>query len=354
MITIFNKDNLSALEELSNQTIQFKVIYIDPPYNTGNKFNYNDKVKKSEWFDNIDKRLESIKSKQLLLKNGCVIFSISEDSLLDSLILLNKHFKYVFPPFCWLTKSNFNQNKVNTVNSVVHEYVIVASDEKIESNLEVLDEKEKNEKYKNYPLSICLKEKPKYIKKDGKEYLKFINFSINKDREETSQELKDFLMEKYNLNLNNQIFQKRTKQKNHGSERYYNNLIQLEEFDPDALFVLLNVKDKNNLNGKFLLNNSYFQSIKKEEIKIKIPSFLGYYQPGIKGFQTAKPINLMKRLINAFSNENDKILDLYSGSGNVLRAIIEEKRIPYGVEIDKDKSLDLLKQNLKKYELIII
>lgn len=126
----------------------------------------------------------------------------------------------------------------------------------------------------------------------------------------------------------------------------------MTDFNKDKLYCLLNVKDKNNLNGKFLLNNHYFQSIQKGNVKTKIPSFLGYYQPGIVGFQTAKPVNLMKRIFKAFSNEDDVILDLYSGSGNVLKAGMEIKRKMIGVEIDDGKSLDILKKSIKNLFII--
>lgn len=353
MIKVFNKDNLVVLDDLLKNNQKFKIVYLDPPYNTGNKFNYNDKIKQEEWVKNIEERLLIVK--KLLLSDGCVIFSISEESLMDSLILLNKHFNFVYPPFVWLTKSELNQNKVNSVNSVVHEYILIASDNKIETNLEKIeDENLIKTKYENYPLTIKLSSNYEYIEENGKQYLKFDLYKINKDQLESDLVLMKELKDKYNLNLENQIFQKRTVQTGHGSQRYYDGLKQLKNFNKESLYVLLNVKDKNGLNGKFLLNNNYFQSIRKNEIKAKIPSFLGGYQPGLKNFQTAKPVELMKRLFCAFSNEMDDILDVYSGSGNVLKAIKEINRNGIGIEIDKDKTLSVLKKNLKNVEIEII
>lgn len=366
----FLKKNFDLIKKNKEQLEieKFKIIYFDPPYNTGNTFNYQDNFDKNEWFKEIEERLILIKNKNLLKKDGVIIFSISEESLLPSLILLNKHFKYVYPPFCWLTKSVLNQNKVNLVNSVVHEYLIVASENKIESNLEKLSDEDAlnvlNEKYKNYPLQIFIKNEPTFINKDGKEYLSFtpndfeiVNYFKLEENLKNDLLIKHelnikILKEKYNINLEKQIFQKRTMQKGHGSERYYQHLISLNDFDKKNLYCLLNVKDKNNLNGKFLLNNHYFQSIQKENVKMKIPSFLGYYQPGVVGFQTAKPINLMKRIFKAFSNQYDYILDLYSGSGNVLKAGAEINRKMIGVEIDNGKSLEILKKSINNLFII--
>lgn len=135
---------------------------------------------------------------------------------------------------------------MNSVNSVVHEYLIVASENKIESNLEDLsgfDELEDNkqdelnllnEKYKNYPLQIFIKNEPILIKENGKDYLcfspndfKIVNMLKN-DVSHLKTELNNLLTkhernvktlkEKYNINLEKQIFQKRTMQKGHGSE----------------------------------------------------------------------------------------------------------------------------------------
>lgn len=128
----------------------------------------------------------------------------------------------------------------------MHEYLIVASENKIESNLEDLsgfDELEDNkqdelnllnEKYKNYPLQIFIKNEPILIKENGKDYLcfspndfKIVNMLKN-DVSHLKTELNNLLTkhernvktlkEKYNINLEKQIFQKRTMQKGHGSE----------------------------------------------------------------------------------------------------------------------------------------
>lgn len=370
-IEIFNLDNLIVLKEKLHHK-KFKIIYLDPPYNTKNQFAYSDNYEESEYEKMLDERISLIKNNHLLEKQGSVIVSISEESLFVVLKILKKYFNYVYPPFVWLTKSILNQNKINTVNSVVHEYVIVASNEKITSHLEEIDDENVlSQKYQNYPLEFLFLNYPQEIKNNDKSYLKFHSndyqiikwqdslnldscdsFQLNNNKKliKKHKDILIFLKEKYHLNFEEQIFQKRTMQKNHGSERYYQNLLKLKEFEEDSLFVLLNVKDKSQLNGKCLLNNNYFQSIKKDNIKMKIPSFLGYYQPGITNFQTAKPVKLMQRLIKAFSNENDLILDLFSGSGNVLVAAHKENRQIIGVEISSENNIifDTMKKNLNK------
>lgn len=51
---------------------------------------------------------------------------------------------------------------------------------------------------------------------------------------------------------------------------------------------------------------------------------------------TQKPINLLKRLIEIFTDEGDVVIDPVAGSGSTLRACQELNRSCYGFEIKKD------------------
>lgn len=50
---------------------------------------------------------------------------------------------------------------------------------------------------------------------------------------------------------------------------------------------------------------------------------------------TQKPVNLLKRLIQLFTDEGDVVIDPCAGSGSTLRAAAELGRDSYGFEIDK-------------------
>ncbi|KAA3645624.1 MAG: hypothetical protein DWP98_11340, partial [Bacteroidetes bacterium] len=73
---IIESDNLAALQVLKTSGEKFQVIYIDPPYNTGNKdFKYNDhyvdaedEIRHSNWISFMFKRLEI--AKDLLSEDG--------------------------------------------------------------------------------------------------------------------------------------------------------------------------------------------------------------------------------------------------------------------------------------------
>lgn len=51
---------------------------------------------------------------------------------------------------------------------------------------------------------------------------------------------------------------------------------------------------------------------------------------------TQKPIPVLKRLIDIFTDEGDVVIDPCAGSGSTLRAAIEMNRVAYGFEIKKD------------------
>lgn len=51
---------------------------------------------------------------------------------------------------------------------------------------------------------------------------------------------------------------------------------------------------------------------------------------------TQKPVGVLKKLIEIFTDEGDVVIDPVAGSGSTLRACMELKRNSYGFEIEKD------------------
>ncbi len=65
---------------------------------------------------------------------------------------------------------------------------------------------------------------------------------------------------------------------------------------------------------------------------------------------TQKPVNLLKRLIEIFTDEGDVVIDPVAGSGSTLRACAELNRNCYGFEIKKDfykKANEQMLSNIK-------
>lgn len=64
---------------------------------------------------------------------------------------------------------------------------------------------------------------------------------------------------------------------------------------------------------------------------------------------TQKPVNVLKRLIEIFTDEVDVVIDPVAGSGSTLRAAMEVGRNAYGFEIDRNiykKAKDVMLSNV--------
>ena len=96
---IIEGDNLEALSSLAyTHAGKIDVIYIDPPYNTGNKdFIYNDSYvdfedsyRHSKWLSFMSKRLRI--AKKLLTENGVIFINIGSDEVAQLVLLCNDVF----------------------------------------------------------------------------------------------------------------------------------------------------------------------------------------------------------------------------------------------------------------------
>jgi DNA modification methylase len=66
-------------------------------------------------------------------------------------------------------------------------------------------------------------------------------------------------------------------------------------------------------------------------------------------YPTQKPLALMKRVVEAFSNENDLVMDCFMGSGSLLEAALNLKRNAVGMDINPE-AIELVKKRLEKYD----
>ncbi|MBT8219635.1 MAG: site-specific DNA-methyltransferase, partial [Bacteroidia bacterium] len=117
-------DNLEALKILqSNYLEKIHQIYIDPPYNTGQLFVYNDKFDNQEdWLNMMLPRL--IIARQLLKDDGVIFVSIDDHELANLKILMDETFgkENYIEIFSWV-KSETPANLARKSKKVV-EYVL--------------------------------------------------------------------------------------------------------------------------------------------------------------------------------------------------------------------------------------
>jgi adenine-specific DNA-methyltransferase len=131
---IIEGDNFDALRYLRmTHAGKVKCIYIDPPYNTGNKdFVYNDRFvdkndawRHSTWCEFMYQRL--LTAKDLLTQDGVIFVSIDDHEFAALRLLMGKVFSDInfVASFIWRKVDSPNDNKVSITPD--HEYIVCFS-----------------------------------------------------------------------------------------------------------------------------------------------------------------------------------------------------------------------------------
>lgn len=137
-------DNLKVLKSLKKDyQNKIRMIYIDPPYNTGNDFVYNDTFK--NWSEMITPRLEL--ARELLTDNGVIFISIGEEEVDTLKSICNKVFgkENFITKFIYEKTQHFGRQKLNTYSNA--EYILCYARELIKNGKikELLVERINNE-----------------------------------------------------------------------------------------------------------------------------------------------------------------------------------------------------------------
>ena len=132
---IIEGDNYDALRHLvSTHAGEVKLIYIDPPYNTGRKdFVYNDsffdptnRYRHSTWLEFMHQRLRL--AKDLLAEDGVIFVSIDDNELFNLGLLMNKVFgaQNFIGNIVWKNVTDNNPTRV----AIEHEYILAYAKQK--------------------------------------------------------------------------------------------------------------------------------------------------------------------------------------------------------------------------------
>ena len=124
-------DNLHALHVLqATHRGQVDAIYIDPPYNTGNEFRYNDKIidkenpwRHSAWLSFMSKRLSL--ARELLTESGVIVISIDDNEHARLRLLCDEVFGASNFVVSAPTVMNLKGNQDQLGFAGTHEYTIV-------------------------------------------------------------------------------------------------------------------------------------------------------------------------------------------------------------------------------------
>ena len=297
---IIKGNNLIVLSSLLKRYGEkIKCIYIDPPYNTGSdSFKYNDKFNHSAWLTFMKNRLEL--AKKLLSNDGFIFVQIDDNEQAYLKVLMDEIFgreKFIGTIVYRRRKSQANLSK-NL--SIIHEYLLIYKKSELATLNNILNNTDSKD-YKNPDNDIrgAYKTMP-CTNKGGSLYT--ITTPTGKQitdewrfKEETFYEL---------LNDDRIVFPK----KGEGKPRY-------------KLFL-----SEKNLKG--IIVNSWWDDVATNQDANKDLKELF----GKNVFDYPKSEDLIKKIIEISTKENDTVLDYHLGSGTTCAVAHKMGRRYIGIE----------------------
>ena len=309
-------DNYHALTVL-NYTHKEKidVIYIDPPYNTGNKkeWKYNDHwidgedgYKHSKWLNFMEKRLNL--AKKLLKKTGVIFISIDDHEVAQLKLLCDKVFgeNNFIGNLIWESKLTGGHDSKH-LNSI-HEYVLCYAKDSQKEN--ILNKRMSEKVYSNLDSENNLNFKWDSLWTVSHGYTKNCDYPIesldgtkifpwmcHKDKEKVKGVARWFWNKENYIENKNKLMIKKDKK---GNWKVYKKVYSGTEIPYQTIF------DKNIVGGT---------SHGKETLS----QIFG----NINVFDNPKPIQLIKEIIKIGENKDSIILDFFAGSGTTAHAVLD-------------------------------
>jgi len=322
---LIHGDNLLALKALEQDYAgKVKCIYIDPPYNTKSAFeSYDDNLEHSIWLSLMKQRLV-ILWKLLTSNDGVILISINDDECHYLKVLCDELFgrRNFITSLIWNYEGN-TDNQAKIIN--YHEYILVYSksgkisdpaviDPNISDNSKLFNSEIRNTIVKNGP-----KNPPKTVKIP-------VGFPANFKSGIIRKESVNFPKYNYDIYIENYKIQNEIEATTGWSSKSI-----LEKFISNSFSSVLDSKMQETTFE--LTNTGAIEAVKKRENK------KGHFISVLRGFGTTnqmrlyleklgvkftypKPIDLIKYLIEAFSDEGDIVLDSFLGSGTTAEAVL--------------------------------
>lgn len=324
-------DNLHALTALTfTHENKIDLIYIDPPYNTGNKdFIYNDHYvdkedayRHSKWISFMEKRLRI--AHKLLKDDGVIFISIDDNEFAQLKMVCDEIFSEnnFVAKFDWRKKTGANDAKAI---AVITETVLLYSKNfpiTIEQNIWARDESSINKK--RYKLSDnYIETRGKYyldtLDRGGLQYSDSMNFGIEapdggmifpNGRSEFINDgwIWKWGKEKVEWGLKNDFLEFVKSNKSKGSKY----TIKYKVYQK--------VDNKGNLRDNL---GRAFSNLITEPINQQGKSDISAVFNGKSPFSNPKPIGLIKYLMNCINKKEYSIIDFFAGSGTTLHSLIE-------------------------------
>ncbi len=335
-------DNLDVLKHLMNDYQgKIKMIYIDPPYNTGHIFMFEDSKTHSEWLTFMYPRLYL--ARQLLKEDGMIFVSIDDNEVAQLRLLMNEIYEEENFVATFVRKSSINARKSTKNIAISQDYIVCYAKESSKLRLNKAD----GDKTRYIYEDEYLKERGRYrihIFRKNNSYIESMDFPITApngeqlwpgDYPDNKEWRWAWSKEKVKWGIENGFIY--FQQSNNGKQKVY-----LKEYE----FV-------NSKNEKSIRNHAYdtlimnaFNDIGTHEIKELFNA---------KVFDHSKPLKLIKHLLKISTNDSDIILDFFAGSGTTGHAVwnlnVEDEGHRKFILVQIDEPIDS-KKNRASYDFV--
>ena len=332
-------DNLYSLKLLEKtHKNKVDVIYIDPPYNTGNRdFIYNDEFvgkedsfRHSTWLSFLSKRLRI--AYKLLAPDGLIFVSIDDNEQAQLKLLMDEIFSEDNFIIC-MPRITKKSGKTTSAYAKNHDYILVYT--KRDQDIFVMEEH----------IDEAFKYEDEYVAERGKYKL---NQTLDYDSLSYSASLD------YPLEIEGEIFypgnskelwEERQAGKNRRADWAWRWSKKLFQFGYDNGFIVvkrkkdgtariytktyLNAKIGKDSNGNFFVEynkrvkaTSSIEYIDNKYSNDNAKKDLSVFGLGDK-FDYSKPVELIKKLVKAYYKNDALILDFFAGSGTTAQAVLE-------------------------------
>ena len=334
---IIHGDNLLALRSIENYANSIKLIYIDPPFNTGNAFEYyDDGLEHSIWLNLMYQRIKLLHG--LLAEDGAFCMHLDDGEV---------HYAKV------ICDEVFGRN--NFIATVAIRSSTPSGVKTAHKNKKLIKQKDLMLVYKKSDLLVI---NPQYVRKSS--YDTHFNYYADKENS-VVQPLLDVLIQKGILKKGDKLSDLDINNPRH--REFYvshaDSICQTQSFKNEEIkkasrnyidkIYFVNKGEPNELmfyNGRQLtpLRNSinkvlYGDSI-IDDMSVLLCDFWEdvdfqntQHEGGVDFPNSKKPEALLMRIISLFTNEGDLVLDSFLGSGTTAAVAHKMHRKYIGIEL---------------------
>jgi adenine-specific DNA-methyltransferase len=348
---IIKGNNLIALHSLKKKFAgKVKLIYIDPPYNTGSdSFGYNDNFNHSTWLTFMKNRLE-VAEKFLDYASGVIAVQCSFHEYPYLKVIMDEQFD----------KKNY---KCTFHIKVRHPDRVLTGDKEFNDIIEYILFYSKNENYK-FPTKKEIKTNDEYIYKiELLDTPELITCGSKIVEVYTPNKYRQIVCEPSSNNLKTISVRGSIREKNSSGRFFVKYLESLSnEYPPLTLFKVPDMGDDIFNYRYFHLpkdgnkNGTYYQG-KPTSSEITIKPYANFYdfekdynmvssEREVDFRNGKKPESLLSFLMELFTNKNDLIMDYHLGSGTTCAVAHKMGRRYIGIE-QMDYIEDIAVQSLK-------